>query len=208
MQHPDWKQEIKRNRLPCMECAWIVHGLCPRCTQGTLMVHTSYKGQCVTIGHCQHPVWKSAMLKIEKRHMKSKLFNFQYIIHTERELPFMHFFYIKICGIPLFLGPLFWSTGCEAVPLLPRPKIEMSMCSPCRDLGFVFSFFRGSWERKNRGIRWFMEPFFVSFRFQLRFEVFVLRNPWLPWFLKGMGLDARTTRTDRFRILFKFFECL
>ena len=34
--------------------------------------------------------------------------------------------------------------------------------------------------------------FFVSFRFQLRFEVFVLRSPWLPWFLKGMGLDART----------------
>ena len=52
----------------------------------------------------------------------------------------MHFFYIKICGIPFFGSP-FWSTGCEAVPPLPRPKIEMSMCSPCRDLGFVFSFF-------------------------------------------------------------------
>ena len=219
MQHLDWKQEIKRNRLPCMECAWIVPGLCPRCTQGTLMVHTyvigtpealeSYKGQCVTIGHCQHPAWKSAMLKMEKKPLKSKPFNFQYVIHNCNYLSCI-FSTSKSVASPLLLGPRF---GQRVV----RPYLcFLARRSRCRcvlrveTLALCFRFFvevgkEKTWASMIRGAFFFFSFLFV-FNFGLKSSFF--KSPWLPWFLKGMGLDARTTHTDRFRILFKFFECL
>ena len=207
MQHLDWKQEIKRNRLPCMECAWIVPGLCPRCTQGTLMVHTyvigtpealeSYKGQCVTIGHCQHPAWKSAMLKMEKKPLKSKPFNFQYVIHNCNYLSCI-FSTSKSVASPLLLGPRF---GQRVV----RPYLcFLARRSRCRCVLRVETLalcFRFSWKlgKKKRGLRWFVVPFFFSFLFVFNFglkssfsKVLGYLGFWRAWVL----MQGQHIRTD------------